>query len=116
MALRSVGYAYGTPLPPYNIVFGMSFPLDIDAFRRPVIVTRTIEKSIGAPPPIEGRVAGVVKSSKGGAPVAGAIVAVAGRPRARVATDPDGIPSRARRCRRGRPTSRSARPVSNRRS
>jgi outer membrane protein OmpA-like peptidoglycan-associated protein len=32
----------------------------------------------------------VVKSSKGGTPVSGAIVAVAGRPRARVATDPDG--------------------------
>ena len=90
VALRSVGYAYGTPLPPYNIVFGMSFPLDIDAFRRPVVVTRTIEKSIGPPPATEGRVAGVVKSSKGGTPVAGAIVAVAGRPRARVATDPDG--------------------------
>ncbi len=90
VALRSVGYAYGTPLPPYNVVFGMAFPLDIDAFRRPVVVTRTIEKSIGAPAPTEGRVAGVVKSSKGGAPVAGAIVAVSGRPRARVATDPDG--------------------------
>jgi outer membrane protein OmpA-like peptidoglycan-associated protein len=90
IALRSVGYAYGTPLPPYNVVFGMSFPLDIDAFRRPVVVTRTIEKSIGPPPPTEGRVAGTVKSSKGGTPVAGAIIAVSGRPRARVATDPDG--------------------------
>ncbi len=90
IALRSVGYPYGTPLPPYNFVFGMSFPLDIDAFRRPVVVTRTIEKEIGAPAPVEGHVAGVVKSSKGGAPVAGAIVAVNGRARARVATDPDG--------------------------
>ena len=89
-AVRSVGYSYGTPLPPYNFVFGMSFPLDIDAFRRPVVVTRTIEKPIGAPPATEGRVAGVVKSSKGGTPVAGAIIAVSGRPRARVATDPDG--------------------------
>lgn len=90
LALRSAGYGYGTPLPPYNVVFGMSFPLDIDAFRRPVVVTRTIEKSIGPPPPTEGRVAGVVKSSKGGTPVAGAIIAVNGRPRGRVATDPDG--------------------------
>jgi outer membrane protein OmpA-like peptidoglycan-associated protein len=90
VAMRSVGYSYGTPLPPYNMVFGMSFPLDVDAFRRPVVVTRTVEKRIAPPPPSEGHVAGVVKSSKGGTPVAGAIVAVAGRPRARVATDPDG--------------------------
>jgi outer membrane protein OmpA-like peptidoglycan-associated protein len=89
-ALRSVGFGYGTPLPPYNVVFGMSFPLDIDAFRRPVVLTRTIEKRVGAPEPVEGHVAGVVKSSKGGTPVAGAIVSVTGRPRARVATDADG--------------------------
>ena len=90
VALRSVGYSYGTPLPPYNVVFGMGFPLDVDAFRRPVVVTRTIERRIEAPAPVEGHVAGVVKSSKGGAPVAGAIVAVVGRPRSRVATDADG--------------------------
>lgn len=90
VAVRSVGYSYGTPLPPYNLVFGVSFPLDIEAFRRPVVVTRTVERRIAAPSPIEGHVAGVVKSSKGGTPVSGAIVAVAGRPRARVATDPDG--------------------------
>jgi len=90
VAMRSVGYSYGTPLPPYNLVFGMSFPLDIDAFRRPVVVTRTVEKRVAAPMPTEGHLTGVVKSSKGGTPVAGAIVAVAGRPRARVATDPDG--------------------------
>jgi outer membrane protein OmpA-like peptidoglycan-associated protein len=90
VAIRSVGYPYGTPLPPYNVVFGMSFPLDVDAFRRPIVVTRTIEKQIGPPPALEGHLSGVVKSSKGGAPVPGAIVAVAGRPRARVATDPDG--------------------------
>ncbi|HEY2901523.1 MAG TPA: OmpA family protein [Polyangia bacterium] len=84
--IRSAGFPYGPPLPPYNVVFGLSYPLDIDAFRRPVIVT--IEKE--PPPPVEGSVGGQVKSSKDGAPVPGAIVAVAGRPRARVATDPDG--------------------------
>jgi outer membrane protein OmpA-like peptidoglycan-associated protein len=84
--VRSTGFAYGPPLPPYNVVFGLAYPLDIDAFRRPVIVT--IEKE--APAPVEGTVAGQVKNSKDGTPVAGAIVAVAGRPRARVATDPDG--------------------------
>lgn len=87
--VRSVGYPYGPPLPPYNVVFGLSFPLDVDAFNRPVVVTRTVEKPVAAPP-AEGHVAGVVTSSKGGTPIAGAIVTVGGRPRSRVATDPDG--------------------------
>jgi outer membrane protein OmpA-like peptidoglycan-associated protein len=91
LALRSAGFAYGTPLPPYNVIFGMSFPLDVEAFARPVVVTRTIEKPVPAAPAInEGKVAGVVKSSRGAAPIAGAIVMVTGRPRSRVATDPDG--------------------------
>lgn len=90
LAVRSVGFPYGTPMPPYNVIFGVSFPLDVDAFTRPVVVTRTIEKPVAAPAPVEGRVIGVVKSGKGGAPVASAIVMVTGRPRSRVATDPDG--------------------------
>ena len=84
--LRSAGFPYGPPLPPYNVVFGVAYPLDIDAFRRPMIVT--IEKE--PPPPSEGSLFGQIKSSKDGAPVPDAIVAVTGRPRARVATDPDG--------------------------
>jgi outer membrane protein OmpA-like peptidoglycan-associated protein len=90
--LSSVGYGYGPPLPPYNIIFGVSFPLDIDAFTRPVVVTRTVERTInvGAAPSLEGQVTGVVKSARDGKPVAGAIVAVANRPLSRVATDPDG--------------------------
>ena len=89
--IRSVGYAYGPPLPPYNVVFGASYPFDIDAFRRPVVVTRTIEKEVKvAAEPTEGEIAGVVKSSKDGTPVPGALVVVAGRSHARVATDPDG--------------------------
>ena len=85
LRIRSVGFPYGPPLPPYNIVFGLAYPLDIDAFRRPVIVT--IEKE---PPPTVGTVTGQVKDAKDGKPVGGAIVAAEGRSRARVATDPDG--------------------------
>jgi outer membrane protein OmpA-like peptidoglycan-associated protein len=89
--IRSVGYAYGPPLPPYNVVFGAAYPFDIDSFRRPVVVTRTIEKEVKvAAEPTEGEIAGVVKSSKDGTPVPGALVVVAGRSHARVATDPDG--------------------------
>src|SRR5439155_22980695 len=81
---------YGPPLPPYNVLFGAAYPLDIDAFTRPVIVTRLIEKTVAPPQPNEGRIAGAVKNGKDGKPVQGAIVAVHGRPLARVATDPDG--------------------------
>jgi OmpA-OmpF porin, OOP family len=88
--IRSVGYQYGPPLPPYNVLFGAAYPLDIDAFTRPVVVTRTIERNVGAAPTFEGQVLGVVKSSRDGKPVAGALVGVAGRPLSRVATDPDG--------------------------
>jgi outer membrane protein OmpA-like peptidoglycan-associated protein len=89
--LRSVGYQYGPPLPPYNVIFGGAFPLDIDAFTKPVIVTRTIERNVGGPAPaVEGQLMGNVKSSRDGKPVGGALVAVAKRPLSRVATDPDG--------------------------
>jgi outer membrane protein OmpA-like peptidoglycan-associated protein len=90
--LRSVGYEFGPPLAPWNLVFGGAFPLDIDAFTKPVVVTRTIERNVATGPtaPVEGQVAGVVKSSRDGKPVPGALVAVAKRPLSRVATDPDG--------------------------
>jgi outer membrane protein OmpA-like peptidoglycan-associated protein len=91
LTLRSVGFPYGTPLPPYNVVFGASFPLDVDAFTRPVIVTRTVDRPAAGPAaPVEGHVAGVVKNGKGGPPIAGAVVTVSGRSHARSATDADG--------------------------
>jgi outer membrane protein OmpA-like peptidoglycan-associated protein len=86
-AVRSVGYAYGPPLPPYNVIFGVSLPLDVDALKRPVIVTQTVEKE---PPPSTGTVSGTVKSTADGKPIGDAVVAFVGRARARVATDPDG--------------------------
>jgi outer membrane protein OmpA-like peptidoglycan-associated protein len=86
-AVRSVGYGYGPPLPPYNVIFGVSLPLDIDALRRPVIVTQTVEKE---PPPSTGTVSGTVKSTADGKPIGDAVVAFVGQARSRVATDPDG--------------------------
>jgi outer membrane protein OmpA-like peptidoglycan-associated protein len=89
--LRSVGYEYGPPLPPYNVIFGGAFPLDIDAFTKPVVVTRTIERPAAGPAPaVEAQISGIVKSSRDGKPVPGALVAIAKRPLSRVATDPDG--------------------------
>jgi hypothetical protein len=91
LRIRSVGYEYGTPLPPYNWVFGVSYPFDIGSFLTPTIVTRTVERNVGPPvaaASLEGYVTGVVKSARG--PIPGAIVAVVRRPHSRVATDPDG--------------------------
>ncbi|HTA20711.1 MAG TPA: hypothetical protein VK989_15565, partial [Polyangia bacterium] len=66
LRIRSVGYEYGPPLPPYMLIFGASYPLDIDAFTRPTVVTRTVERTInaGPPPALEGQVTGTVKSGR----------------------------------------------------
>jgi outer membrane protein OmpA-like peptidoglycan-associated protein len=92
--LRSLGFEYGTPLPPYNFIFGLSFPLDIEAFTRPTVVTRTVERKVpvasGPATPLEAPVAGLVKSARDGKPVGGALVSVSGKPLSRVASDPDG--------------------------
>jgi len=87
IGLRSVGYEYGPPLPPYDVIFGVSYPLDVAAFSKPTVVTRTIEK---VPPPTMGTVVGTVKNKADGKPVSEAVVSFVGQPRARVATDPDG--------------------------
>ena len=86
VGLRSVGYQYGPPIAPYDVTFGVAFPLDVAAFTRPVIVTRTVEKEA---PPTTGTVTGRVLGPDG-KPVADAIVSFVGQAHARVATDPDG--------------------------
>ena len=85
--IRSAGFPYGPPVAPYNVVFGVSYPLDLDALVRTVVVTRTVEKPA---PASTGQVVGTVKNARAGTPIAGAIVAVAGRTRARAASDADG--------------------------
>jgi len=89
---RSVGYEYGPPLPPYLLIFGVSYPLDIDAFTKPIVVTRTIERSVPAEPPpsLDAPVRGTVKSARDGKGVPNAIVAVVNKPLSRAGTDPDG--------------------------
>jgi outer membrane protein OmpA-like peptidoglycan-associated protein len=87
IGLRPVGYQYGPPLPPYDLIFGLSYPFDTAAFARPTVVTRTVEK---AAPPATGTVVGSVKNKADGKPIAEAVVSFTGQPRARVATDPDG--------------------------
>lgn len=87
LRLRSPGFPHGVPLPPYDVVAGLSLPLELDALGRPAIVTRTVE--VEAPPRL-GHVTGLVRRADSGAPVAGAIVAVAEHPRVDAATDGDG--------------------------
>ncbi len=91
LGLRSLGHAYGPALPPFNVIFGLSYPLDLTNLGKPKIVTRTVEKIVERDPaPKDGFVSGKVTSAKGGLPVVGAIVSVIGMPTSRVATDPDG--------------------------
>ena len=87
VGLRSVGYEYGPPLPPWDFIFGLNYPFDTASLGRPVVVTRTVEK---APAPTTGNVTGTVKNKADGKPIAEAVVSFTGQPRARVATDPDG--------------------------
>jgi hypothetical protein len=91
--LRSVGYLYGPPLPPYLLIFGVSYPLDIDAFTKPVVVTRTIERNgpaAGPPSALEAQLSGTVKSARDGKGVPNALVSIVNKPLSRVGTDPDG--------------------------
>src|SRR5262249_24854927 len=89
LRLQKAGMKYEPPLPPYNVIFGLSYPLDVDSFRKPTIITQVVEKPALAPPPSDGRIAGVAKD-KAGKPIPHAIVAVAGRAHATVVTDADG--------------------------
>ncbi len=87
--LQNAAVMYEPPLAPVNVIFGASYPLDVDSFRKPVIVTQVVEKPALAAPATDGRIAGVAKD-KAGKPIAHAIVAVAGRAHATVVTDADG--------------------------
>jgi outer membrane protein OmpA-like peptidoglycan-associated protein len=90
VTLHAVGFPYGPPLAPWNVSLGLAYPLDLAA---PKLVTRTVtvEKRIPVEPkPTAGSVLGKVINAVGGAPIEGAIVAVPGRTKGRVATDPDG--------------------------
>jgi outer membrane protein OmpA-like peptidoglycan-associated protein len=91
LRLQVSGLAYGPPLPPYTVLFGASYPLDVDAFTRPVIVTQTVDRPVQVPPPppTEGTVTGIAKD-KEGKPIGRAVVVVAGRAHGGVVTDADG--------------------------
>jgi len=87
LAVRSPGYPYGPAIAPWNLLFGVSYPLDlVPRIVRNVPVEKVVFKEA---PMREGMVAGRVISATG-EPVTGAIVGVSGRKYARVLTEADG--------------------------
>jgi outer membrane protein OmpA-like peptidoglycan-associated protein len=87
LAMKSPGYPYGPALAPWNVLFGLGYPLDlVPRIVRNVPVEKIVTKEVALS---EGRVAGRVISATG-VPVEGAIVGVSGRPHSRVVTEADG--------------------------
>jgi len=86
LRLRSPGFPYGPPVPPYNVVFGVSLPVDLDSLARPRVVTRSVEVPAA---PRRGAISGQVRTPDG-APIPGAIVILGRHPHANAATDAEG--------------------------
>jgi outer membrane protein OmpA-like peptidoglycan-associated protein len=90
VALHSLGFPFGSPLPPWNLILMLAYPIDLST---PKLVTRTVTVERRVPiekKAPEGTVLGKVVTANGGAPIEGALVSVPGRTKSRVATDPDG--------------------------
>ena len=88
VALRSPGYAYAPSLAPWNLLFGLGYPVDLV----PRVVTRhvPVEKIVQEDDLLgKGLVAGRVTDTAG-TPLEGAVVGVTGRLYSRVLTDADG--------------------------
>jgi outer membrane protein OmpA-like peptidoglycan-associated protein len=87
LALRSPGYPYAPALAPWNLLFGIGYPVDlVPRIVRNVPVEKIVTKETAMR---EGVVAGRVISANG-TPVEGAIVGVSGRLHSRVVTEADG--------------------------
>jgi outer membrane protein OmpA-like peptidoglycan-associated protein len=87
VALRSPGYPYAPALVPWNLLFGIGYPIDlVPRIVRNVPVEKIVTKESAIR---EGLVAGRVISAAG-TPVEGAVVGVTGREHSRVLTDADG--------------------------
>ncbi len=87
LALRSPGYPYAPALVPWNLLFGVAYPLDLV----PRVVRHVpVEKIVMKEAPLrEGTVAGRVISATG-TPVEGAVVGVSGLLHSKVVTEADG--------------------------
>jgi len=87
IALRSPGFPYAPALVPWNLLFGIGYPLDfVPKITRTVPVEKIVQRESVMR---EGLVAGRVISAAG-VPIEGAVVGVSGREHSRVLTDADG--------------------------
>ena len=87
-ASKSVGEPYGPPLPPWNLLLGVGYPMDLV----PRIITHhvPVEKIVTKDAPLrEGWVVGKVLTATE-TPIDGAIIGITGRALSRVVTDADG--------------------------
>jgi outer membrane protein OmpA-like peptidoglycan-associated protein len=91
ITLRSTGFPYGPALLPWNFLIGIAQAFDFSGPPKTVTRTVTLERTVEKePPPKEGFVTGKIIDAHADEPIAGAVVSVVGRNRARVATDLDG--------------------------
>jgi len=87
VALRSPGFAYAPALSPWNLLFGIGYPLDlVPRIIRNVPIEKAVYKEVAMR---EGLVAGRVVSLAG-TPIEDAVVGVSGRAHTRVLTEADG--------------------------
>jgi outer membrane protein OmpA-like peptidoglycan-associated protein len=86
LRVRSPGYPYGVPVPPFDLMIGVSMPFDIDHLMGAKVAVEPIAPLAAT----TGYLTGQVRSTVGNVPVPDAIVTVVGRAHARVATDGDG--------------------------
>jgi outer membrane protein OmpA-like peptidoglycan-associated protein len=87
VALKSPGYPYAPALVPWNLLFGIGYPIDLVSR---IVRNVSVEKIVTKEAPVhEGLVAGRVISAVG-TPVEGAVVGVTGREHSRVVTEADG--------------------------
>ena len=88
VGLRSVGYEYGPPVPPWDLIFGLNYPFDTASFARPVVVTQ--DGGEGAPSRRWGPSSATSRTRPTASRSPRPWCRSRAQPRARVATDPDG--------------------------
>jgi outer membrane protein OmpA-like peptidoglycan-associated protein len=90
LGLASPGYAYGPPVTPWNIIFGVAYAYDpvprVERRTRVTTLTREVVR-----PPVEGTVRGVVTDFASKKPLPGAVIRLAGRPATGLVTAENGM-------------------------
>ena len=92
--IRSVGYAYGPPLPPYHVrLRRLRTRSTSRRSSSPTVVTKTVEKPVPSGPAAAARGADRrhrEEHASDGKGIPNAVVSIVGKPLSRVGTDPDG--------------------------